>query len=511
MALKPAGKAIIFALVIGGLAGGYLKFKDQILPKGKEAGSVAGMMSGGTTALSEGQCIKVGVNTWGGFVGLQYMNGGAKPSADSRLQKEFGVCAEFIVLDDINPSRETWKAGKVDLLWGTIDAFPTEVAGLEAQKPIALLQVDWSRGGDAIVVRKGINSAADLKGKTIAVADMSPSMTFLLWMLDAAGLSLSDVQLSLVGSGIDAAAQFKAGKVDAAVVWSPDDQDCITNQKGSKVLTNTKQATNIIADVMYVKKEFLDNNRDKLTKLVQAWMVGNAEMNTNAASRAAAAKIMAGIYNQPEDFCNIAVNNVRFANYGDNMDFFGSSVGFLGIKGEDLYNKMAGVYKTLGKADGKIPNWRVITDVSFMEGVNMSGKPGQESEHAATFVAPTQEQKVAPAIASKPVTINFASGSSVLDENAKYIVDDKLVDLAKAFPTCRIRLEGNTDAVGSHATNVYLSRSRAQALASYLIKEHGFDSNRFVVVGNGPDKPLCSDASPECNSKNRRTEFQILE
>lgn len=512
MALKPAGKILIAAIFVGGLATAYIQLKDK-LPQGKQAGSVSGMMSGGTAALSSDECIKVGVNTWGGFAGLQYMNGGAKPSADSRLVKEFGVCAEFVVLDDINISRETWKAGKVDLLWGTIDAFPTEVAGMEAQKPIALLQVDWSRGGDAIVVRRGINSAADLKGKTIAVAEMSPSHTFLLWMLDAAGLSPSDVNLSLVGSGMDAAAQFKAGSVDAAVVWSPDDQDCITAQAGSKVLTNTKQATNIIADVMYVKQEFLKNNNAKLVKLVQGWMVGNAELNVDATKRAAGAKAMAEIYGQPLDFCQIAVDNVRFATYGDNKDFFGMTAGFRGIKGEDLYNKMTAVYKALGKADGKIPNWRLITDVAFVEsvGAGIDGKPGQESERSATFEKATVQQQVAPAIASKPVTISFASGSATLDENAKYIVDEKLVDLAKAFPTNRIRLEGNTDAVGSRATNVSLSRARAQALATYLSKEHGFDADRFVVVGNGPDKPLCSDGSSECNARNRRTEFQILE
>ena len=126
-------------------------------------------------------------------------------------------------------------------------------------------------------------------------------------------------------------------------------------------------------------------------------------------------------------------------------------------------------------------------------------------------MAPTKEQAAAPAVASKPVTISFASGSSVLDENAKYIVDNSLVDLAKAFPGSRIRLEGNTDAVGSRSTNVALSKARAQAVATYLSKEHGFSINRFIVVGNGHDKLWCQDASTEGNAKNRRTEFQILE
>jgi NitT/TauT family transport system substrate-binding protein len=502
--VKAGGKIVIGLLVFGALAFGYLRFKDQILPQGKGANATS------ATGVSS-ECIRVGVNTWGGFAGGQYMNGGFKPSSDSRLQKEFGVCADFIVLDDPAQSRETWKADKVDLLWGTIDAFPTEVAGLAANEPIALFQVDWSRGGDAIVVRRGIESAADLKGKTVSVAEMTPSHTFLLWMLDAAGLTINDVKLDLVASGIDAAAHFKAGQVDAAVVWSPDDQDCISAIQGSKVLTNTKQATNIIADVLYVKKAFLEKNREKLSRLVEGWLTGNAELNANPARHAEVAKILAAGYGQPVDFCATAMANVRFVTHGDNMDFYGLNPEYRGINGEDLYNKMTAVYKSIGKAEGKIPNWRVISDPTFIENLKVAGKPGQESERAATFSKATVQESKAKAVASKPVSISFLSGSAQLDENAKYIVDEKLVDLAKGFPNSRIRLEGNTDVVGSRGSNIGLSKARAQAVASYLSKEHGFDLNRFVVVGNGPDKPVCEEATPDCYAKNRRTEFQILE
>jgi ABC-type taurine transport system substrate-binding protein len=39
------------------------------------------------------------------------------------------------------------------------------------------MQVDWSRGGDAVIVKRGINTANDLKGKRIAVAVPSPAQT----------------------------------------------------------------------------------------------------------------------------------------------------------------------------------------------------------------------------------------------------------------------------------------------------------------------------------------------
>ena len=95
-------------------------------------------------------------------------------------------------------------------------------------------QIDWSRGGDAIVVRRGINQASDLKGKKIAVAPMTPSHTLLLWLMDAGEVRWEDVEIVEVANGIDAADLFKKQQVDAAVVWSPDDMDCVAKVSGAR-------------------------------------------------------------------------------------------------------------------------------------------------------------------------------------------------------------------------------------------------------------------------------------
>jgi outer membrane protein OmpA-like peptidoglycan-associated protein len=58
--------------------------------------------------------------------------------------------------------------------------------------------------------------------------------------------------------------------------------------------------------------------------------------------------------------------------------------------------------------------------------------------------------------------------------------------------------------------NVALSKRRAESLINYLVKRHGFDRQRFVSVGNGPDNPVTSNATPEGREKNRRTDFKII-
>ena len=81
------------------------------------------------------------------------------------------------------------------------------------------------------------------------------------------------------------------------------------------------------------------------------------------------------------------------------------------------------------------------------------------------------------------------------------------------YANTRIRVEGNTDSTGNATLNQKLSEQRAKSVASYLQQQYGMPANRFIIVGNGPNKPVsgCEQNQDEiCRSKNRRTEFQLV-
>ena len=153
--------------------------------------------------------INIGVVTWGGYAGGQYFNKGFDANTESQFYKDYGFKVNFKVIDDFDASRDAFKSGDIDLMWATIDAFPTELEGLSKYDPQVVFQADWSRGGDAIVSRRGINTVKDLKGKKIAVAPMTPSHSFLIWLLEAGDLTPKDVTIIEVPSAIDAADAFK--------------------------------------------------------------------------------------------------------------------------------------------------------------------------------------------------------------------------------------------------------------------------------------------------------------
>ncbi len=456
--------------------------------------------------------IDIGVVTWGGYAGGQYWNKGFDANTESNFYKDYGFKVRFHVLDDFDPSRDAFKTNSVDLLWATIDAFPTEAGSLPGN-PQIVFQADWSRGGDAIVTKRGIRTVSDLRGKKIAVAPLTPSHTFLIWLLDAGNLSTKDVEIVEMPSAIDAAAAFKGGSVDAAVVWSPDDVDCVNSVPGSRILQNTKNASHIIADVFFAKKAYIENNKAKLRQLYEGWMKGAAEINSSPRARDEAAEILSKGLNMPKDFCENAIRNVRLTTHGDNLNFFGLNPGYTGVTGEKLYTKMKNKYQELGIDTRSAGNWRTIANKSIVNGVSFDSDD-QLAEGGKKFNKVTESDKNKEAIASKPISITFNSGSSTLSENAKTIIDLQFTDLAKMFSNARVRIEGNTDNVGSRTTNQALSLKRARAVAKYLQAEHGMDPNRFIIIGNGPDKPVrgCeTNATADCKAKNRRTDFKLVE
>lgn len=509
-------KVLVVALVVGG---GFGLFKvaqsngwvDAVAPGSADTASNSdGGDSDKATTSTLGRPLRVGVVTWGGYVGGQYYNRGFKPNPESQYRRRYGFDVDFIVMDDFNDSRNAFKAGNLDLLWGTADSFPTEVGALKDLGVKVLFQADWSRGGDAMVVRRGINTANDLRGKKIAVAYGTPSHTFLLWLLEAADLSQKDVKIVEVASAIDAATTFKANRVDAAVVWSPDDEDCVSKVEGSKVLQSTKEATHIIADVFYVKDSFLNEHRQLLTNLVEGWLAGAAEVNSDPKALEKAVQILTeGLDIQDPAWARRAVANARLTTYGDNLNFFGLSGDYSGVKGEDVYLNMAAKYNAVGLAPASVPAWRSVTDLSVLRAVSLSG-PTHAAESGATFSAPTQAEVMAPALSTKRASVAFDSGSAVLDDNAKQVIDLTFAEVARSFGRSRIRIEGNTDDQGPDEMNQKLSERRARAVADYLSSEYDFDPNRFVVVGNGETKPVAPNASPEGRRKNRRTDFELL-
>lgn len=102
--------------------------------------------------------------------------------------------------------------------------------------------------------------------------------------------------------------------------------------------------------------------------------------------------------------------------------------------------------------------------------------------------------------------IYFAFASA----NLRAESDDTLVQLAqalKAFPSWRFRIEGHTDAIGSDASNLTLSKSRAEAVRGALVSRFGVPASQLTTEGYGEQRPRQTNDTDVGRARNRRVEL----
>ena len=103
--------------------------------------------------------------------------------------------------------------------------------------------------------------------------------------------------------------------------------------------------------------------------------------------------------------------------------------------------------------------------------------------------------------------INFAFGESSISKDS-YGYLDKIVLLIQQG-NLKMEIKGHTDNVGNKDFNLELSKKRAMAVYSYLIKK-GVNPDRLSYSYYGMSKPITSNDTEEGRKINRRVEFEIL-
>lgn len=134
---------------------------------------------------------------------------------------------------------------------------------------------------------------------------------------------------------------------------------------------------------------------------------------------------------------------------------------------------------------------------------------GQEDSAINGVVTSDLElRKIAVGSAYKLNNIRFATNSSELNKASKNIITD-FAGFLKENPRVNVAIHGHTDSAGDAAANMTLSNDRAKSVYDFLIKS-GINASRLSYKGFGQTKPVVSNENEEGRSKNRRTEFVIM-
>lgn len=458
------------------------------------------------SSSSEDQEVRVRVNVWVGCVGGLVANGGLDTDPESIYGKK-GLKVSFKIIDDWTEGASALATNNVDVMLTTTDVYAKDYAQFKDKGfgSHAFLMVDWSRGADGVIGKQGINSIEDLAGKTVAFAPYTPSH-FLLWNgLKASGLSTeqrNEIFSKAVHTkdGIEPATLFAQEKVDAAVAWDPDMSDAVTKRPGSKKIYDTKIANRLIADILVVSDRFAARNPQTLVKFAQGWLEGVDFIKTQPAR---AYNLIGTIkdFNIPTDLAKTMLEGVKLADYADNRSFMGSpgsNSDYVNIfqMAQDMYRELRIIKHTNNPEES--------LDRRYMEKLSGSFSMAS-SETPIEYKSPA---KGTTPLATQHRSIYFEPNSARMSLDSRAVVDE-LASTMRAYENTVVDIEGNTDSTGSRPYNIQLSHARADAVKNYLTEKYGFPAVRLRTAGNGPDKPIETNATAEGREKNRRTDIKV--
>ena len=104
--------------------------------------------------------------------------------------------------------------------------------------------------------------------------------------------------------------------------------------------------------------------------------------------------------------------------------------------------------------------------------------------------------------------VHFESGRAVIGSESFPLLNE-VAALLNAHPEVKsVRVEGHTDDRGGAAANMKLSKDRAAAVRTYLVKQ-GVSDARLTSEGYGQTKPVMSNETAAGREKNRRVMFTI--
>ena len=540
--LTPVAKGLI-GLILLGLAGTaawmILKPGDAtpaVDEDGKKGDGTKPVAAGGVLG-SDGNPLKVSIVSFHGYAPALVANGNSLTTKSGSIYAKKNVNVEFVIQDDIPTLNTVFESGAAHCAWRTSDFWAQEQPNLRNNKldGRAVLVVDNTQGGDAIIAKDpAIKRVEDLAGKKVALLQYTPSHGMIIDAVNNSSLTarqktrIEYVFINAEGGTAAVRAALTSGDVDAAVLWDPD-LSLAMKSAGAHVIYSTKIATNLIYDVMVCDKRVLDKpeNQDAIQGFVSGWLEG-----VDAARKDPDNAVQA-LIDTEEFFAVLAkdegrpfikglFSNLVWTNLADN-------VRILGLAGdtnhyERVYRRFDSIYRSAGSLAN--PNSPVINpqesfEYKYIRSLLKEAPAVREVAQKPQFTFEEEERKKVhesnTAVVTKPVTVNFATGSFELNKRSQQTIDKEMAPLIESNGSAYFEVSGNTDSTGSKKTNMKLSKQRAQAVVDYLVKQWEFPRERFVVVGNGPDKPLCNEKKPEdgasvddCRSMNRQTRVAVL-
>jgi NitT/TauT family transport system substrate-binding protein len=486
----------------------------------------------------QARTVKFALNVWAGWAPIILQNGGGNAGVEWKTPSGEPFKVELVLIDNPVDMRDTYAAGKVHIGWATLDMVPLFMDELKKDPrimPRVFQQVDFSNGGDGIVIRRSAAkdprnpTVSDLRGKKIVLAQNSPSEYFLLNALVNGGVQPAEVEFVNTADAFQAAAAFNGDKSLAACVsWAPDIYN-LSEVESNHLLVSTATANKLIADVWFARADFARDHMDICEGLVRGIFDGMAKMKTEDGKKQAAA-LMAKLYSIPESDTMGMLADAHSTNYAENREFFLNQNNPANF--ETTWNTAYLLYRKMNRIKQAVPFDQVMDFSIIQKLADVEPYKSSRNEYQVNFAPKTVQTIKAEGseILTKVITLHFYPNSwdlrktvtvrlegrdveKLYDENLDTVLTE-VGQLAAQYGGANIVIEGHTDASMKGQVSQQLvkelSRNRAAAVKTELLKKFPqLNPNQFTADGIGWDRPAdLADASN--HAKNRRVEIKVI-
>jgi NitT/TauT family transport system substrate-binding protein len=220
-----------------------------------------------------------------------------------------------------------------------------------------IFQLDKSFGADGMVVRPGINSIKDLKGKTVAASAPGTAPYFTLaWMLSKNGLTLKDVNIvNLEPQAAANAILAGTANLDAAMTYEPFLSAVRAKPEAGKIIATTLDYP-MIMDTFGCTPKFLAENPKAAQGLANAYF---AALDMIKADPKKSFEIMGADVKQTGEAFENSQKFLRWQDRAANQKFFAGEHAAFSKEAADLLLGV-GIIKTL-------PDMSKLADTRFIK------------------------------------------------------------------------------------------------------------------------------------------------
>lgn len=512
---------------------------------------------------------RVPLITWGGDLATILANGNAGKTSRGSIFDQKGLRLELVRQDDFKTQVDEYMRGDTPYLRGTygmINMAADLLSRDPGTKPVIIYQHTWSTGGDCVVVKQGIKTAADLKGKTIALQAYGPHVYYLSKIIADAGLSLKDIRIKwvkdLTGSDNTPLEAFYQQDVDAAMMIIPDGLVLTSNGnvgtgsegsvRGARILLSTKTANRIISDVYAVRSDYMQSNKEAVKKFVHGLMMAAEQLQKlykEKQGRIGEFKnMMTGaaqiLLDSPEavDDAQALYADCEYVGYPGNVKFFGDpnyprNMATLTTQIQDAFIKIGLLSKRVSIDHARFDYNEFKKGLANTSGVVV---PKFDTSQVAAVVQRKQQQGTLKQGELFSFEVYFQPNQNQFNADMYMDAFNKVIELAATYGGAIITIEGHSDPLGylrakkqgqseivlrnikQSAKNLSLSRAnavRANVITHATTKGIILDETQFAVVGHGILKPKsgicgndpCAPKTEQAWRNNMRVEFRIIQ